>query len=139
MSWEQVRVEDIAIDAKPQPVPANSYTLQLTGAYESKFRPGQIDVKFVIADENEFRGRSVYIELPDPDQFAWSPRIYAQIVKTLGATVQPYTSPLEELNKLAQNGHSRLTADVYVENFKRKDGTDGSKNRVNTKSLRPAA
>lgn len=139
MGWETVNVADVAIDAKPSPIPAGSYTLQLTGAYESKFRPGQIDVKFVVADENEFRGRAVYVELPDPDVQAWSAQLYARIVKNLGATVAPYANPMEELNKLAQNGHSRLTADVFVETFDRKDGSSGSKNKINQRSIRPAA
>lgn len=139
MGWETIDANDTGLLAPP-PVPAATYTLQLLGAYENRFKPESTDVAFAIADEgSEFKGRKVYLELPDPVAFPWSAGIYARIVKSLGATVIAGSEPKEELTKLAQNGHSRLTGDVYIETFERKDGSTGSKNKINSRTLRPAA
>lgn len=143
MSWESVNVNDVvledsAVDSK-EPVPAGTYTLQLMGAYENKRNPLDTDVLFKIVDSGTYTGKSVYVDLPDPDRLSWSPQIYARIVKALGAEVAPFGNPREELTKLASNGHSRLTADVYIRSFTRNDGTPGASNKVNSKSFRPAA
>src|SRR5438105_10895441 len=105
MSWEKIDPNDTSL-LQPQPVPAGTYVLQLQGAYQNRFKPESIDVAFAIADEgSEFRGRKLYLELPDPEQFPWSAQIYTRIVKSLGASVTPFADPKEELTKLAQNGH----------------------------------
>lgn len=139
MGWETLNPTEVKLDAKPAPVVAGTYTLQLTGAFENKYRPADTDIQFTIVDDGENKGRKVYLDLPDPDRLSWSGQVYARLVQALGATVTPYSHPIAELSKVAQNGHSRVTADVYIETFTRKDGTEGSKNRINSKSIRPAA
>ena len=139
MSWEKIDANDTGL-LTPPPIPAGQYTLQLMGAAPNKFKPESTDVAFVVADEgSEYRGRKVFLELPDPNAFPWSAGIYARIVKSLGATVTPGLEPQVELTRLANNGHSRLTADIYIETFTRKDGSEGSKSKINSRSLRAAA
>lgn len=137
MSWETFNPGEV--DFTPKPVEGGTYVLQLTGAYDNKYRPNQIDVAFMVTDDGPQKGKKVYMEIPDIEQFPWAGEIYARIVKALGAEVTPFSNPKDELNRVAQNGHSRLTGTVYIENFTRKDGSTGSKSKINTKSLRPAA
>jgi hypothetical protein len=139
MGWEAISVADVEVIDEKAPVPAGPYSLQLMGAFENKRNPLDTDILFKIADDGNYKGKSIYVDLPDPDRLSWSPQIYARIVKALGATVEPYKNPREVLNELAKNGHSRLGADVYIRTFTRQDGSEGQQNKVATKSFRAAA
>jgi hypothetical protein len=139
MGWEQINLSEIPLDEKPQPVPGGTYTLQVMGAEESKFRAGAINVTTSIVDEGPYMGRRVFLDIPNVEEQAWAAKIVAGLYHALGVTPTPYSNPIDELNRLATNGHSRFTAEVGVETFKRNDGTSGSKNKINTRSMRPAA
>lgn len=139
MSWETLNLAEIPLDEKPQPVPNGRYTLQVLGAEESKYRAGAINVTTSIVDEGPYMGRRVFLDIPNVDEQAWAAKIVAQLFNALGTMPAPYSNPIDELNKLAGNGHSRFTADVTIETFKRNDGTSGSKNKINTRSMQPAA
>jgi hypothetical protein len=115
------------------------YTLQLRGAYDSKFRVGATDVVFTVTGDTAEAGKTVRLEIPNPDERAWAPKLYAQLVQAMGAEVEPFKSPTEELNKVALNGHSRIQARVYTETFTKNDGTPGFRDKINTKSIRAAA
>jgi hypothetical protein len=139
MSWENINLAEIPLDEKPQPVPAGSYTLQVMGAEESKFRAGALNITTSVVDEGPYMGRRIFLDVPDVEAQPWAAKIVAGLFSALGVTPTPYSNPIEEINRLAQNGHSRFTAEVGVETFKRNDGTQGSKNKINTRSMRPAA
>jgi hypothetical protein len=139
LSWETLNLAEIPLDEKPQPVPASRYTLQVLGAEESKYRSGALNITTSIVDEGPYMGRRVFLDVPNVDEQPWAAKIVAQLFKALGVAPTPYMNPIDELNKLASNGHSRFTADVTIRNFKRNDGTDGSKNEINTRSMSPAA
>lgn len=140
MSWETLNLSEIPLeDSKPAPIPAGTYTLQLMGAEESRFRAGAINITTSVADEGPFMGRRVFIDIPNVDEQPWAATVMARLFSSLGATPTPYSNPIDELNRLSQNGHSRFTADVTVDNFKRNDGSAGTKNKVAYKSFRPAA
>ena len=139
MSWETLNLSEIPLDEKPQPVPAGSYTLQIMGAEESKFRAGALNITTSIVDEGPYMGRRIFLDVPNVDEQPWAAKIVAQLYNALGHTPTPYSHPIETLNALASNGHSRFTADVSIETFTRNDKTQGSKNKINTRSMRPAA
>jgi hypothetical protein len=151
MGWESINVNEIAVDNTAgggktfDPLPAGEYTLQLMGASESKYRAGSTDISTAVVDDTEFKGRRVFIDLPNPDQQAWATQVYARLVEALGATVAPFTNPIEELNRLANNGHSRFKAQVYIDTYpsNTKDAQGNplmkSRNKINYRSIAPAA
>jgi len=139
MSWETLNIGELPVDEKPQPVPGGSYTLQLMSAEESRFRAGGINITTSIVDEGPYMGRRVFIDVPPVEQQPWAAEIIARLFKALGVTPTPYQNPMEDLNRIAQNGHSRFTADVSIETFKRNDGSQGTKNKANHRSFRAAA
>lgn len=139
MGWETINVNDVEIVDLKETIPAGNYILQLVGAFENKKNPSDTDVLFKVADNGPYQGKSIYVDLPDPDRLAWSTQTYARIVKALGAAVEPFKQPKEVLTALASNGHSRLKADVYIRTFTRGDGSEGSANKVATRSFAPAA
>lgn len=138
MGWENVTYNDIDLNARPQVAPGPGYTLQLLGAYESKFRPGQVDVSFMVVDDGPEKGKKIYLEIPNPDDQPWAKELYARLVSKMTGEL-PVAPPLEQLPQIAQNGHSRITADVFTKEFTKKDGTPGSKSTIAAKSIRPAA
>lgn len=141
MGWESINLSEVDLDTTPKPVPSGTYTLQLMGASDSKFNPGGINITTTIVDEgSEFRGRTIFIDIPNPDIQTWAPQVLARMIKAMGASMPTYGNPVEELNRLSQNGHSRFQADVYVDTYLAKDGvTQKSRNKVVYKSFRPAA
>jgi hypothetical protein len=143
MGWETINVNDIDLTAGPKPVDAGTYTLQISGAQDNKFRAGQTDVVLKITDDGPNKGRTIFLELPDPDKFPWSAELYARVVAALGVEVAPFATPKEELNRIAQNGHSRFMAEVFVEKYPKKGETQenmtGQRNKVAARSIRPAA
>jgi hypothetical protein len=139
MGWENINLSDIKVVDEKAVVPSGTYILQLMGAFENKRNPSDTDLLFRIVDEGDFKGKSVYLDLPDPDRLPWAAPLAARIFQALGVTPAPFTNPRDEFNRVAQNGHSRLTADVYVRDFTRSDGTAGQQNKIQQKSIRPAA
>ena len=142
MGWEQVNVADIQVsDEKTsfEPLPNGTYVLQVLSAEPGKFREGSVNITTSVTDEGEHLGRRVFIDLPNPDEQKWAPEVLARMIKAMGASMAPYADPVTTLNSIAQNGHSKFTADVYVREFTRNDGSQGKQNRVNYKSIRPAA
>jgi hypothetical protein len=141
MSWETLNLSEIPLEetAKPAPIPAGTYTLQLMTAEPSKFRTGGINITTSVVDEGPYMGRRVFIDVPPIEEQAWAAQIVARLFKALGVTPTPYSDPTVDLNRVAMNGHSRFIADVSIRNFTRNDGSAGSANKVNHNSFRPAA
>lgn len=139
MSWESINLADIKIVDQNAPVPNGTYVLQLVGAYENKRNSNDTDLLFKIVDDGEYKGKSIYLDLPDPERLTWSAPLAARIFQALGTTPTPFSDVRAEFNRLAQNGHSRLMADVYTRTFERNDGTEGTQNKINQRSIRPAA
>jgi hypothetical protein len=141
MGWETINVNEVPVmDTKTdfEPVPKGVYTLSLLGAEESRFKPGALNITTAI-EGGEYAGRRIFIDLPDPDSQPWAPAVLSRLVSSMGATMAPYSSPIEELNRIAQNGHSKFQATVVIEEFTRKNGEPGSKNKVIYRSFSPAA
>lgn len=148
MGWESINLNEVPQEVSTkqgfEPIPNGTYTLQLLSAEENRFRSGAINISTAVADEgSEYKGRRVFIDIPNPDEQTWAAPVLARIVSSMGATMTPYANPIDELNLMAQNGHSRFTADVYTETFKRKEDAEGTqtgrKSKVNYRSIRPAA
>lgn len=152
--WTNININDVLEEASPtkgnfEPVPAGSYTLQILGAEPSKFQEGAINISTAIADEGQFNGRRIFIDLPNPLKQTWAPSVLQRMVNAMGATMEAYADPIETLNSLANNGHSRFLADVYIKEYKKKtDVPDpvsgvvtptGKKNAINYRSIRPSA
>lgn len=122
-----------------QPIPDGTYTLQVTGAASSQFNPGAISITTAVADEgSEYRGRKVFVDIPDPDKQTWAAPVMARMFSAMGVTPEPYTNPIDTLNTLANNGHSRFKASVFTENYTKKNGEAGSKNKISYRSIAPA-
>jgi hypothetical protein len=143
MGWESINVNELPKETTTErtfePLPAGRYTLQLLGASENTYRPGAINISTAVADGSEHAGRRVFIDLPNVDEQAWAAPVLARMVDAMGAEMGAYSNPIEELNRIAQNGHSRFSAEVYISNYTKKDGSEGSRNKVNFRSIQAAA
>lgn len=143
MGWESISLADIPQETKGAftPVPDGTYTLQLMGASENQYRPGGLNITVAVADGTEHAGRRIFVDLPDAEQMPWAKAVLARMFEALGTEIPTYNfNAIDELNKLANNGHSRFSASVYTEHYKAKDGvTDKSRNKINFRSIAPAA
>jgi hypothetical protein len=143
LSWEQINVnelpKEVLAEKTFEPLPDGRYTLQLLGASENTYRPGGINISTAVADGTEHAGRRVFIDLPNVDEQPWAAPVLARMVEAMGATMAPYSNPIEELNRIAQNGHSRFSAQVYTETYTKKTGGEGKRNKVTFRSIQAAA
>lgn len=142
MSWETLNINELPKEVLAEktftPLPDGRYTLQLLGASENTFRPGAINISTAVAEGGEHSGRRVFIDLPNVDEQAWAAPVLARMIDAMGATMPAYSNPIEELNRIANNGHSRFSAQVYTETYTKKDGTEGKRNKVTFRSIQAA-
>ncbi len=134
MGWESFNVKDV--DTSPKPITPGTYTLQLTGAFDSKYQAGQTDVLFRIVGDTPEAGKSVRLQIPDIDERPWAGELYANLVSKLGADVEAYAHPRDVLMKCAGNGHNRIQARVYTKTFTKSDGTEGWRDEIAGRSIR---
>jgi hypothetical protein len=106
----------------------------------STFKEGAINITTAVADEDsEYRGRKIFIDIPNPNEQKWAAPVMARMLTAMGVTPEPYVNPLDTLNSLANNGHSRFKASVFTEHYTKKNGDAGSKNKISYRSIAPAA
>lgn len=142
MGWENLNVnelpKEVMADKTFEPLPKGRYTLQLLGASENTFRPGAINISTAVADGTEHAGRRVFVDLPNVDEQPWAAPVLARLIEAMGADMPAYSNPITELNRIAQNGHSRFSAEVYIDTYPKKDGSEGRRNKIAFKSITPA-
>jgi hypothetical protein len=123
-------------------VPAGTYTFRLSGAKPSPFenQAGTTDIDLIIADGPQSK-RHVFASLPTPDKGKWVVQAAGILIKALGGTHQAGEELVDTLNRLAQNGASKITADV-VDNYYTDKVTGAQRQgrpRVQFFSIAPAA
>ena len=124
---------------KFETVPKGNYVLQLTptSAFDER---GKLQLGIQIAD-GPFKGRRIFQDLPQAKSVSdWPNQVLKRIAEAVGADVLPGENPVEFLNRVAANGHSRFTADLYVETYPKRDGSGtAEKTKINTRSFGVAA
>lgn len=142
MGWETLNINELPKETMAEksfePLPKNRYTLQLLGASQNTFRPGAINISTAVADGTEYAGKRVFIDLPNVDEQPWAAPVLLRMVESMGATMAPFADPITELNRIANNGHSRFSAEVYIHTYTKGDGSEGRKNKINFRSIAPA-
>jgi hypothetical protein len=126
MGFETLVLADVKLE-KPVPVPAGQgYVFQLQPGAEYRLNPftkvEELNVRFDVA-EGEFAGRPVFVAYPDPTTLnkqgkpmSWSAQALKKLEVSLGTDALPGEDTATYLNRVALNGHARITADIQPGN-----------------------
>lgn len=118
LSWASLNLNavDMTSDQPRTEVPPGTYTLQLKSAKISPYQAGATDIDFIISDGPQAK-RHVFASLPSPDKGRWVLQAASILIKALGGTHQAGEELTDTLNRLAQNGAGKITADLQENNY----------------------
>lgn len=143
MSWEMPSVDEVVVQDRAAtgftPIPAGNYTLTLLPSSNFDTTKQRLNIAVAIA-EGDLKGRRIFPTLPKPKNNSdWPNQVLKRIALATGADFLPAEDAVSYLNRVAGNGHSRFTANLYERKYKKNDGTDGASTEWETGSIGVAA
>ena len=141
VSWADLNLNTLDTSANTSTerteLPAGNYKFKLVGSKPNPFRAGDTDIDLVVVEGPQTK-RHLFASLPTPDKGRWVAQAAAILIKRLGVEQIPGEDLVDTLSRAAANGTSAITADVVTENFTRRDGTAGSKPKLQFFSIAAA-
>ena len=137
MSWTMPKPDEILI-SEPEGksfdlLPKGKYTLSLLPGSAIDEGRGRLNINVGVA-EGEFKGRRLFPSLPLPTQAPggdWPNQVIRKLSLVLGTDFNEGESPADYLNRVANNGHSRFTDNVYTRTYtNKKTGAIGTETRM---------
>lgn len=137
MSWQTVDLNTV------QPtfsnLPPGDYTLEVRSARYREFNGfTDISVQVAVVTPEEFAGRTLFLDYPDPDKpkCQWAPGALKRLFEALGIEAAEGADKVESING-AKGLH--FQAPVEIDKYTNANGEEVSRNKVMSFKARPAA
>ena len=142
MTWEMPKPGEIVIEEREtsfELLPKGKYVFTLLPGSAIDEQRGRLNINTAVAD-GPSKGRRVFPSLPQPTSASdWPNQVIAKLALVTGTDFLEGEPPQDYLNRVATNGHSRYTANVYHRKFVKKDGSEGTEARIDFNSIAVAA
>ena len=142
MGWETPSYDEVVVQDKEKgfkPIPAGNYTFTLLPSSNFDETKQRLNIAVALA-EGEFRGRRIFPTLPPAKSVSdWPNQILKRIALATGVEFLPGEQAADYLNRVAVNGNSRFTGNLYQRAYKKKDGSDGMSEELQLSSIGVAA
>ncbi len=136
MGWENIGLKDV----NP------NFELIGAGDYEFQILPGakindynSLDFPVTVASEGDFKGRRLFVQLPDPAEQPWVTKQLKRIEQAVGLEKDDdVESVVQWMNRLGEN-FAKFGCPLVHRTYKTKQGDDRAVEQLKLDKARPAA
>lgn len=132
-TWTMPKPDEIIVqerDTTYELLPKGKYTFTLLPGSAIDESRGRLNINVAVAD-GPSKGRRVFPSLPLPQSASdWPNQVIRKLSTVLGTEFTEGESPADYLNRVANNGHSKFTDNVFHRTYPKSDGTNGTEVRM---------